>query len=159
MIESQRCWCYSRTQGAREELVFEKQSEVIRRSCYRKGSFLFITLNNCFNQKRDPGSPRSVLCFLALTPYHCAQLSLSCSPFSHTVTFAWPGPHSTQHLQGLTFPAPGLGEAPQWNFRLNQQQPATFKGTEMSQAAAAAAQGDPESFSGLLCFEGDGPAK
>lgn len=29
----------------------------------------------------------------------------------------------------------------------------------MSQAAAAAAQGDPESFSGLLCFEGDGPAK
>lgn len=55
------------------------------------------------------------------------------------------------------FPAPGLGEAPEWNFRLAQQQPATFKGTEMSPAAAAAAQGDPESSGCLLYFAGDGP--
>lgn len=102
-----------------------KQSEVIRWRGYGRGLFLFITTNNCFSQKRDPGSLQSALCFPALNPWlSLCSRSPPLVPLSLALLLS-PGPAHTAHS---VFKAsrPAQGEAPGWNFRLNLHWQATF---------------------------------
>lgn len=120
--------------------------------------FLFITTNNCSSQKRDPGSLQSALYFLALTPWLLCSQSPSLAPLSLALLLL-PGP---AHTACNIFKASrsGAGGGPGMEFQTKLALASyLLKGKEMSQAAAVAAQGEPEGSTCLLCVEGDGPDK
>lgn len=68
---------------------------------------------------------------------------------------AQPGPHSMQHLQGQGLQGKG---GPGWNEAELTPLSCLLKGAAMSQTAAAAGLGEPES-SSFLCVEGLGAEK
>lgn len=68
---------------------------------------------------------------------------------------ARPGPHSMQHLQGQGLQGKG---GPGWNEAELTPLSCLLKGAVMSQTAAAAGLGEPES-SSFLCVEGFGAEK